>query len=54
MPHNELTIPAVLPLYPLKDMVAFPYMVFPLYLDEPELALFRASQEQYDGFVAVS
>ncbi|MDK9717387.1 MAG: endopeptidase La [Trichlorobacter sp.] len=54
MPHNELTIPAILPLYPLKDMVAFPYMVFPLYLDEPELALFRAAQDQYDGFVAVS
>jgi len=53
MPHNELTIPAILPLYPLKDMVAFPYMVFPLYLDEPELNRFRESQERYDSFMAV-
>lgn len=53
MPHNELSIPEVLPLYLLKDMVAFPYMVFPLYLDEPEMVLFRESQELYGSFIAV-
>ncbi len=53
MPHNELNIPELLPLYPLKDIVAFPYMVFPLYIDEPEMLLFRDSQELYGSFVAV-
>ena len=54
MSHTELTIPSILPLYPLKEIVAFPYMVFPLYLDEQQLSLFRAAQDEYDGFVAVS
>jgi ATP-dependent Lon protease len=53
MPYNELTIPEILPLCFLKDMVAFPYMVFPLYFDEREVARFREAQEVYDGFVAV-
>ncbi len=53
MPHNELTIPPVLPLYPLKDLVAFPYMVFPLYLDESEMNCFRDAQNSFDGFIAV-
>lgn len=53
MPHNELIIPEVLPLCFLKDMVAFPYMVFPLYLDDREVIRFREAQEVYDGFVAV-
>jgi ATP-dependent Lon protease len=53
MPHNELTIPEILPLCLLKDMVAFPYMVFPLYLDDREVIRFREAQEVYDGFVAV-
>ena len=53
MPHNELTIPEILPLCFLKDMVAFPYMVFPLYLDDREVIRFREAQEVYDGFVAV-
>ncbi len=53
MPHNELIIPEILPLCLLKDMVAFPYMVFPLYLDDREVIRFREAQEVYDGFVAV-
>lgn len=53
MPHNELAIPNSLPLYPLKDLVVFPYMVFPLYLDELEITRFRDAKEQYDGYIAV-
>ncbi len=53
MPHNELKVPEALSLYMLKDMVAFPYMVFPLYLDEAGVLPFRDAQEKYDGFVAV-
>ena len=54
MPYSDLTIPDCLPVYPLKDMVAFPYMVFPIYLDESGAAPFRAAQDQYDGFMAVA
>jgi ATP-dependent Lon protease len=34
---QSLQIPAVLPLVPLKDLVAFPYMMFPLVVSEPGL-----------------
>ena len=54
MPHNELNIPDTLPLYLLKDMVAFPYMVFPVYQDEEGAMPFKEAQEQYDGFMAVT
>jgi ATP-dependent Lon protease len=54
MSSSELKVPEVLPLYLLKDMVAFPYMVFPLYLDDVEVAVFREAQEAYDGFVAIA
>jgi ATP-dependent Lon protease len=32
---QSLTIPATLPLVPLKNLVAFPYMMFPLVVTEP-------------------
>lgn len=34
-------IPEVLPIYLIKDMVAFPYMIFPLFLKDEELAPFE-------------
>jgi ATP-dependent Lon protease len=34
---QALHIPAVLPMVPLKDLVAFPYMMFPLVVSEPGL-----------------
>jgi ATP-dependent Lon protease len=34
---QALNIPAVLPLVPLTDLVAFPYMMFPLVVSEPGL-----------------
>ena len=53
MPHTELNVPEILPLYILKDMVAFPYMVFPVYLDEDGVTPFRDAQEKFEGFMAV-
>jgi len=54
MPNAELNIPDSLPLYLLKDMVAFPYMVFPVYLDEGGALPFKEAQENHDGFIAVT
>jgi len=53
MPHAELTIPKTLPLYLLKDMVVFPYMVFPVYQSDDEAERFSFAQSEYDGFIAV-
>ncbi len=49
--HN-IEIPAVVPLYPLRDMVVFPSMVFPLYLKEEELPTFEESGRN-DNLVAL-
>jgi len=54
MPHSELNIPDSLPLYLLKDMVAFPYMIFPVYQDEAGALPFKEAKENYDGFMAVT
>lgn len=53
MPHSEINIPESLPLYLLKDMVAFPYMVFPVYQDDSGTLPFMEAQESFDGFIAV-
>lgn len=34
-------IPDIVPLVPLRDMVAFPYMIFPLFLDDAEMLTFE-------------
>jgi ATP-dependent Lon protease len=42
MPNNiTINMPEIIPLFPLRDMVAFPYMVFPLFLKPNELAPFE-------------
>jgi len=38
---DSLHIPEILPLYQLRDMVAFPYMIITIYLKERELPLFE-------------
>jgi ATP-dependent Lon protease len=43
MTEITINIPEIVPLYPLNEMVAFPYMVFPLYLNGRELATFEES-----------
>lgn len=52
MPHTELIIPAVIPLFLQKDMVAFPYMVFPLYVNDSELAVFKKA-ESSDNLICI-
>ncbi|RNC71326.1 MAG: endopeptidase La [Desulfuromonadales bacterium] len=36
-----LTIPSQLPVYPIREIVAFPYMIFPLFLKDEELFRFE-------------
>src|ERR1039457_1930964 len=45
-PMTEITIniPEIVPLYPLREIVAFPYMVFPLYLNGKDIAPFEESR----------
>ena len=43
MTEITINIPEIVPLYPLREMVTFPYMVFPLYLNGAELATFEES-----------
>lgn len=52
MPHTELIIPEVIPLFLQKDMVAFPYMVFPLYVNDSELAVFKKA-ESLDSIICI-
>lgn len=47
-----LSIPEILPLFPLDDMVAFPYMIFPLFLKEEDLAPFEDAT-RYQNYVAL-
>jgi ATP-dependent Lon protease len=46
------SIPEVLPLYPLHDMVAFPYMMFPLFLNEEDLPPFEEAM-RYQNLIAL-
>ncbi len=44
MPESlSLKLPDAIPVYPLKDMVAFPYMVISLYLNHKELPVYEES-----------
>jgi len=43
MTEITISIPEIVPVYPLREMVAFPYMSFPLYLGGNELATFEES-----------
>lgn len=52
MPHTNIEIPEKLPLYPQKEMVPFPYMIFPLYVDERELRVFSEA-DNYEKYVAI-
>jgi ATP-dependent Lon protease len=52
MPHSNIEIPEKLPLYIQTDMVPFPYMVFPVYVNDRDLQTFTEA-ENFDNFVAV-
>ncbi|MGA7828415.1 MAG: endopeptidase La [Geobacteraceae bacterium] len=47
-----LSIPEILPLFPLDDMVAFPYMIFPLFLKEEDLVPFE-NATRYQNYIAL-
>lgn len=49
--NSSLSIPDILPLYPLKDMVAFPYMIFPLFLNSEEEMLPFEESRRYHNLV---
>ena len=52
MPHTNIEIPEKLPLYIQQEMVPFPYMVFPVYVNDRDLQTFTEA-DNYDKLVAV-
>ncbi len=50
--NNAISIPEILPLYPLRDMVAFPYMIFPVFLDEAEMLCFEEAR-RYNNLIVL-
>ena len=50
MPHTVIEIPEKLPLYVQKEMVVFPYMLFPVFVSEKEMAVFREA-ENYETYL---
>jgi ATP-dependent Lon protease len=52
MPHSVIEAPEKLPLYIQQDMVPFPYMVFPVYVNDRDLQTFTEA-DHYDKLVAV-
>jgi ATP-dependent Lon protease len=52
MPHSVIEAPEKLPLYVQQDMVPFPYMVFPVYVNDRDLNTFTEA-DHYDKLVAV-
>ena len=53
MPHANIEIPPKLPLYSQKEMVVFPYMLFPLYVSERDAAVFRVADD-YEKYVVLA
>jgi ATP-dependent Lon protease len=52
MTEITINIPEIVPLYPLREMVAFPYMIFPLYLNDSDLATFEENM-MFSNMVAL-
>lgn len=50
MPHTTIEIPEKLPLYIQQEMVVFPYMLFPVFVSEKEMATFREA-ENYESYL---
>ena len=50
MPHTTIEIPEKLPLYIQKEMVVFPYMLFPVFVSEKDMATFREA-DNYDKYL---
>ncbi len=52
MPHSNIEVPEKLPLFLQGEMVPFPYMVFPVYVNDRELLTFTEA-DQYEKMVAI-
>jgi len=52
MPYTDIEIPERIPVYQQKETVPFPYMIFPLFIEESELPIFSEA-DKYDKYVAV-
>lgn len=52
MPHSTIEIPEKIPLYSQKEMVSFPYMIFPVFVNDRELLTFTEA-DNYDNFVGI-
>lgn len=50
MPHTPVEIPSRLPLYVQQEAVVFPYMLFPVYVGEKDVALFREA-DNYENYI---
>ena len=52
MPYSDIEIPERIPVYQQKEMVPFPYMIFPVYADEHTLQIF-VEADKYEKMVVV-
>ena len=53
MPYTDMELPEKLPIYLQKEMIAFPYMIFPLFVEEREIKIFNAASN-HDNLVAMA
>jgi ATP-dependent Lon protease len=53
MPYTEMELPEKLPIFLQKEMVPFPYMIFPLFIDDRDVHIFNAA-EDHDNLVAIA
>lgn len=51
MPHTDIEIPEKLPIYGHKEMVAFPYMIFPVFVNDHDVQIFTEA-DKYEKLVA--
>ena len=51
MPHTNIEIPEKLPIYGHKEMVAFPYMIFPVFVNDHDVQIFTEA-DKYEKLVA--
>ena len=53
MPYTEMELPEKLPIFLQKEMIAFPYMIFPLFIKEQDVRIFTAANS-HDNLMVVA
>jgi len=53
MPYTDMELPEKLPILLQKEMVAFPYMIFPLFINERDMRIFTAAGS-HENLVAMA